>query len=168
MPIHDDLPSLYAYTRWADGRMLEAAGKLTPEDYAKVPTPGWTSVQATLYHLAGAITIWARRLSGESVNEWPAEDQYRTLDDAGRILREGHDAFDRLIGALRPEQLAAVWTYRNLKGQVYSAPLWAYYRHVANHATYHRGQVASKLRLLGIEPPVTDFVMWAIEQTPQA
>ena len=33
--------------------------------------------------------------------------------------------------------------------------------HVVNHATYHRGQVASKLRLLGLAPPITDLAAWA-------
>jgi hypothetical protein len=36
-----------------------------------------------------------------------------------------------------------------------------------NHSTYHRGQVASKLKRLGAEQPATDFVFWAVEQTPQ-
>ena len=41
-------------------------------------------------------------------------------------------------------------------------------RHLVNHSTYHRGQVAAKLKRLGVEPPATDLVFWAIEQTPQA
>jgi uncharacterized damage-inducible protein DinB len=40
-------------------------------------------------------------------------------------------------------------------------------RHIVNHATYHRGQVASKLKRFGIEPPNTDFFWWVIEQIPQ-
>jgi len=38
---------------------------------------------------------------------------------------------------------------------------------VVNHASYHRGQVASKLKRFGVEPPVTDLVAWAIERTPR-
>ena len=37
-------------------------------------------------------------------------------------------------------------------------------RHIVNHSTYHRGQVASKLKRFGIEQPNTDFFFWAIEQ----
>jgi uncharacterized damage-inducible protein DinB len=39
-------------------------------------------------------------------------------------------------------------------------------RHVVNHPTYHRGQVASKLKRLGVEQPATDFLFWALEQMP--
>jgi uncharacterized damage-inducible protein DinB len=40
-------------------------------------------------------------------------------------------------------------------------------RHVVNHSTYHRGQVASKLKRFGVEQPLTDFVFWVMEQAPQ-
>jgi uncharacterized damage-inducible protein DinB len=46
-------------------------------------------------------------------------------------------------------------------------PPWVVLRHIVNHSTYHRGQVASKLKRLGIEQPATDFVFWAFEQIPQ-
>jgi uncharacterized damage-inducible protein DinB len=41
-------------------------------------------------------------------------------------------------------------------------------RHVVNHTTYHRGQVAAKLKRFGVQQPETDFVYWAMEQVPQA
>lgn len=31
---------------------------------------------------------------------------------------------------------------------------------VASHSTYHRGQVNARLRELGDEPPLTDFIAW--------
>jgi uncharacterized damage-inducible protein DinB len=40
-------------------------------------------------------------------------------------------------------------------------------RYIVNHSTYHRGQVASKLKRLEVEQPPTDFVDWAFEQVPQ-
>jgi uncharacterized damage-inducible protein DinB len=166
--IRDDLTSLYAYNRWADGRVVEALRRLTPGQYTQEPAPGWTSVRSTAHHIAGATSIWARRLSGETVTVRPLEDDYPTVDDVERFFREGHDAFDRLLGGLDPERLEATWTYQNFAGESASPPLWAVYRHVVNHATYHRGQIGSKLRLLGFDPPVTDLVYWAIEKSPKS
>lgn len=161
--MRDDLLALYAYNRWADGRVVEVLRRLSPEQYVQEPAPGWSSIRATVVHLAGANDIWARRLEGEVVTVRPSEDDTPTLDDAVRYLAKGHDAFDRLLGTLTPERLASRWSYRNFKGEDTEVPLWAVYRHIVNHATYHRGQIASKLARLGLEPPVTDLVFWAME-----
>jgi len=158
--IHDDLASLFAYNRWADGRMVEALRRLSDGQYTREPAPGWTSVRATVVHIGGAASIWSRRLDGETVTTRPSEAKVPTLDDAERLLREGHDAFDRIVAGLTPERLASVWTYRNLKGEAASLPVWSVLRHVANHATYHRGQVLIMLRQLGVKPVSTDMVIW--------
>jgi uncharacterized damage-inducible protein DinB len=163
MPYYDDLAALFAYTRWADGRMIEAVRQLTPEQYVQEPVFGWTSLRASIVHLGDAMDIWARRLQGETVSTRTSETAVPTLADAERFLRAGHDAFDRLVAAVSAERLAAVWSYQNFSGVHCRVPLWAVYRHVGNHATYHRGQIASKLKRLGLDPPVTDLIHWAIE-----
>ena len=37
---------------------------------------------------------------------------------------------------------------------------------VPMHSTYHRGQVAARLREVGGEPPTTDFIVWAFLGKP--
>jgi len=128
---------------------------------------GLRSVRATVVHLAGATHAWTRRIRGETVAALPTEEELPTLVAAARRLDEAHDACDRLLPALSPERLAATWTYRNLQGRARSLPFWAVLRHVVNHGSYHRGQIASKLRRLGVEAESTDLVLWAIEATPQ-
>lgn len=163
--IPDDLTSLYAYNRWANDRVLAAARQLSADQYVQEPAPGWTSVRATLVHVADATLIWSRRIAGAPVAGRAAEADVPTLDDAARLFSQAHDAFDRLLPTLTPERLSAIWSYRNLEGKEFRLPLWAVLRHVVNHATYHRGQVASKLKRLGVDPPSTDLVVWAIERT---
>jgi len=166
--MQDDLNSLYAFNRWADQRILEKVRLLSFEQYTQEPVPGWSSVRATLVHVAGATLIWARRLEGELITARPTEDEYPSLADVEQLLTKGHAAFGRLLTTLTPERLNTIWSYRNLSGQECRTPLWAVYRHVVNHATYHRGQIASKLGRFGIDPPFTDLVFWATEQTPQS
>lgn len=165
--IHDDFVSLYAYNHWADDRIVGAVRELTPDQYTALPAPGWTSVRSTLVHMGDGLTIWARRLAGENPRAARLEDDVPTFEDAERLLREGRDVFEQQLFGLSNARLESTWTYTNFKGVTCTLPLWTVFRHLANHATYHRGQIASKLRLFGIDAPSTDLVYWAIEQTPQ-
>jgi hypothetical protein len=45
--VKDDFVSLFADNRWADDHVLDACGKLSPEQYAAEPVPGWSSVQSS-------------------------------------------------------------------------------------------------------------------------
>lgn len=39
---------------------------------------------------------------------------------------------------------------------------------VALHTAHHRGQVCSRLRMLGVEPPTVDFIVWLWGGRPAA
>jgi len=39
---------------------------------------------------------------------------------------------------------------------------------VPQHSAYHRGQVAARLRELGLDPPMTDFIAWIWRHKPEA
>ncbi len=163
-PMIDDLATLYAYNRWAEARMLDACRLVPPERYGDEPAPGWSSVRASVAHIAGATDLWTRRFQGQPADTFIPESELATPDAVARFSAATHDTLDRLIAGLSPDQIAGPFTYRNIKGQTCTVPFWAALRHVVNHATYHRGQVASKLKRLGVEPPITDFVYWVIEQ----
>jgi uncharacterized damage-inducible protein DinB len=58
-----------------------------------------------------------------------------------------------------------VISYHALDGHPYAHPLEKLMRHVVNHSTYHRGQLATQLRQLGHTPPNTDFIRFLREAT---
>jgi uncharacterized damage-inducible protein DinB len=163
--MNDDLVSLLAYNRWADRRMLDACRKLAPEQYAAEPVPGWASVRASVVHITSATFNWIRRLAGEEVVAPLTEADLPTLDDIERRLDRAYQLLDGLWPTATPEWLATPQSF-TLRGKTWVLLPWVVLRHVVNHATYHRGQVASKLKRFGVEPPLTDLVFWAMEQTP--
>jgi uncharacterized damage-inducible protein DinB len=165
--MHDDFLSLYAYNHWANRRVLEACAKLTQEQYVAEPAPGWASIRATVVHLAVVTEGWLRGLTGEVVGAGSTEADLPTLEDAERLLDRAYQNFDELLPLMTPEWLATPMTLRG-GGRSAVLPPWAVLRHVVNHATYHRGQIASKLKRFGIEQPATDFIFWMFEQTPPA
>ena len=162
--MHDDFASLYAFNRWANGRVLGACRSLTAEQYGAEPLPGLLSVRATVNHIAVVTLAWLRGLAGDTESPLPAEGDLVTVDDAARVLDEAQAAFEALLPTLTPERLVTPQTLRRRNGQSASLPPWAVLRHIVNHATYHRGQVASKLKAFGVEQPATDLVFWVFEQ----
>ena len=165
--MNDDFISLFAYNRWADRRVLDACRKLTAEQYIAEPVPGWSSVRATIVHIAVVTDGWLNGLVGESDREVLTEADLPTVAAAERLLDQAHQIFDKLAPNMTPEWLATPRTM--CRGKLSAVlPPWVVLRHVVNHSTYHRGQVASKLKRLGIEQPATDFIFWAFEQLPRS
>lgn len=88
------------------------------------------------------------------------------MDDAAKVLERAYRRFEELRPTLTLERLNTALTLCAI-GRTFTLPRWAMLRHIVNHSTYHRGQVASKLKRFGIEQPNTDFFWWVIEQIPQ-
>src|SRR5207248_6706029 len=96
----------------------------------------------------------------------PSEADVATPDAAARILEGAYRTVDALLPTLTAERLATPRTFSR-RGRTIALPPWVVLRHVVNHTTYHRGQVASKLKRFGVQQPETDLVFWALEQVPQ-
>jgi uncharacterized damage-inducible protein DinB len=120
-------------------------------------------VRSSVVHIAVVTEGWLRGLTGEVVERFATEAELPTVDDAERLLDRADQVLGDLLPALTPEQLATPRAVRG-GGRTATFPPWVVLRHVANHSTYHRGQVAAKLKRLGFEPPATDLIFWAFEQ----
>ena len=163
--MQDDVVALFTYDRWANRKVLDACRKLTAEQYVAEPVPGWSSVRSTVYHIA-LVTEWhLRTLAGDPDDSIPTEADLATVDDAARLLECAYRRFEGLQPTLTPEWLNTHLMLRRAGNA--TLPPWAMLRHIVNHSTYHRGQVAAKLKRFGVEQPVTDLFFWVVEQIPQ-
>ena len=164
--MHDDFASLFAFNRWANEKMFDACRKLTPEQYVAEPAPGWSSVRFVVWHIVVVTEGWLRTLAGESDLQFPAEAEVATPDAAAEVLDRAYRVLDSLLPRLTPQIMATPRTISR-RGRTAVLPPWLVLRHIVNHTTYHRGQVASKLKRFGIQQAETDLVYWAREQIPQ-
>lgn len=164
--MEDDITALFTYDRWANTKIWDACRKLTDEQFVAEPVPGWSSVRSTVYHIAFATEWNLRSLAEDADQSIPLETDIANVDDAARLQMQAYDRFEGLVPKFTSEWLNALQTVRG-PGYAFTLPRWAILRHIVIHASYHRGQVASKLKRFGIEPPNTDFFFWAVEQIPQ-
>lgn len=164
--MQDDFATLFEFNRWANDKMLEACRKLTAEQFVAEPMPGVLSVRTALWHIAIVTEGWLKALANDPDQTFPAETDVQSVDDVVTILDRAYRRFDTMLPTLTPEELARPRTMSR-RGRTVSWPPWIVLRHIVNHTTYHRGQVASKLKRFGIQQAETDLVYFALEKMPQ-
>ncbi len=105
------------------------------------------------------------RWRGQDVRRLPDDKDYPTrpslLERWPKVHVELFDFLDRQT----PQSLSAPLTYRNTRGQEYTLPLGGLMLHVADHSTYHRGQLNSMIKLAGGEPTPVSVQLFLIQRS---
>lgn len=148
---------LHEYNVWANQRVLDACKQLNAEQFTRDLGASFPSVRDTLQHVMLAEWVWTERWQGRSPSGYPPESFADLSALRARWQAIASDLMAR-IRALTSEELERTLEYRNLKGNAFSSPLREVLLHLANHGTYHRGQIAIMLRRLGATPVGTDLI----------
>jgi len=161
----DDIRSLYQYNRWANHRITSACRPLDTEALTRNLGNSFGSVRDTLVHTLWAEWIWLERWQERSPKQ-PAA--FHDFPDVAAIekrwdeIERGQQSF---IAATTDALLAKRIAYENLSNQRWEYSLGQMMQHVANHSTYHRGQVVTMLRQLGAKAVSTDLLLYVDEQS---
>jgi uncharacterized damage-inducible protein DinB len=160
---------LLAYNYWARDRILASADQLSEDQLMRPLASSFGSVLDTLVHMHFAEWIWYQRWQGVSPTARPDTTQLTSvvaLRDAWHPLEQQIRAF---VESLGPADLSRVIEYKLMSGQTASSSFWQMIVHVVNHGGYHRGQVATMLRMIGAKPAQsTDMIVFFRENSVQA
>ena len=164
----DEIRSLYDYDAWANHRSLDAASALTAEQFTKALGSSFSSVRDTLAHIYGAEWVWLERFQGRSPSSLPDTTQFADVAGLRECWAEHETRLLTFVRGLKQSDLDRVLEYKTLKFGVYRNPLWESMQHLVNHGTYHRGQVTTLLRQLGVQPIATDLMHFYRERATAA
>jgi uncharacterized damage-inducible protein DinB len=164
----EEMRTLYDFNAWSNHRTLDAAAKLSNEQFTKPLGSSFGSVRDTLGHICGAEWIWLERFQGRSPASLPDVSECSDVDSLRKKWAEQEARLLAFVGKLTQEDLNRVIEYETLKFGVYRNPLWQSMQHVVNHGTYHRGQVTTLLRQLGAQPILTDLMHYYREHATAA
>ena len=154
----EEIDALLDYHYWARDRMLTAFDILTPEQFTQPIESSFKSIRDTVVHMMGAEAVWYSRWRGNPQGMIAAEGlgDVASLRAAWGELESGVRVFFRELGA---EKIDTRMEYKSLKGEPHSSSFKQTLQHVVNHASYHRGQVTTMLRQIGVKPPEsTDLI----------
>jgi uncharacterized damage-inducible protein DinB len=149
-----DLHTLLDYNYWARDRMLEALEQLSTEQFTRDVGGSFASA-----HMLGAEIVWYMRWQGESPGVMPKPDRFADLAALRAEWREHEAKMRAFLGSLGQGDVERVYAYKLTTGPTGESPFWQMLQHLVNHGTYHRGQVTTLLRQMGVKPPQsTDMI----------
>jgi uncharacterized damage-inducible protein DinB len=164
----EDFCLLYEYNSWANRRSLDACSTLSDEQFTRDIGSSFRSVRDTLSHVCEVEWLWLERWHGRSASSLRPASDFPTLESLRRRWQEVETGLIGYVDALKAEDIARVIEHKTTKGVPQAAPLWQMLQHLVNHGTYHRGQVATMLRQLGVTPNSSDLIFFYRERAAKA
>lgn len=162
----DEVRTLFTYNSWANHRILDACAPLSAAQFTQDLKSSFPSVCDTLAHLMFVEWIWLERWLGRSP-AFPASDGLPDLASIRSRWQKIESDLNAYVQKLSAADLDRVLEYKNTKGTPFSNPMRQMLQHLANHQTYHRGQITTMLRQLGLPAASTDLILFYREQAGQ-
>jgi uncharacterized damage-inducible protein DinB len=171
----DDIQLLYEYDRWANNRVLQVVSTLSIEEFTRDLGGSFRSVRDTLVHMIGSEWGWLTIWKEPSLSSAFVTDLWTRLDDLfPPSVFPDFTAVQLRWSEVEREQVEFVNCITNeslrrmLPVRTTQISLQHLMQHLANHSTYHRGQVSLMMRQLAAEPVATDFALFLLEGRPEA
>ncbi|MBD0372420.1 MAG: DinB family protein [Pyrinomonadaceae bacterium] len=162
----ETLRELYRHMEWADVKVWTAV-------LARHEAADASSLKERLYHIHMVQRAFMKVWRGDQFKLVTA-DSFPDLRSLLGWARENYAELNEYLGDFtnvdleKPVVMPWIEMFEARLGRKAEAPTFhETLLQVAMHSTYHRGQVSTKLREIGGEPPLTDFIVWVWSAKPQ-
>lgn len=158
----NEIRDLLEYDAWATQQLIQAAATLGSAAWTHDLNGPRTSLRQQLVHLVITVDTYRALLQDQDLPAERPEEFTEPTALAGfhEAVRERVKA---LLNGLPQESFNTVARWQKQDATLHVSPAEVL-RHVVNHGTYHRGQVAALLKLHGVDFPETDYISWKNER----
>ena len=150
-----------AYNTWANKKILETANQLSEEQINKEIMSSFPSVYKTVLHLMEVENVWWERLKlveHTTLSGWFTGN----FDELSKKLLELSAQWQSWIQNANEVNISHVFAYQNSKKEQFKQPVYEMLMHLFNHQTFHRGQLVTMFRQLGLgKIAPTDFIVFS-------
>lgn len=150
MSLRSHFKDLFRYTEWANERILVAIEENKIDD---------DKVMSLYSHIISVQMIWLLRIEGLPTSPFPVWEKYK-LSELKTMTEESHRNWLEYLEAHKMETFEEMISYSNPSGKKFENTIRQIINQVINHGSYHRGQIAIKLREMEIDPPATDYIFY--------
>ena len=138
------------YNKCANQRITNAivsAGEAAADIEMK---SSFSTVRKTIYHIYDSQHTWIMRIQNKPYSWPPSKDFKGNLMEFSKLLTESSQDWINYIDNLNNQDFKKIISYKNTKGIDHQTPLEEIIMHCFNHSTYHRGQLVTMLRQVGL------------------
>jgi uncharacterized damage-inducible protein DinB len=153
-----------AYNVWANHKMMYTIEQADPVLWYQKTPSSFDSLYKTILHIWDAESAWWQRMRLHEHVVVPSASFDPSLKDACNGWLHQSMQWEAFIKSREFDDaaIASKLVYKNFKGELFQQPVSEVLLHVFNHSTYHRGQLVTMLRALGVTSiPFTDFIAWS-------
>ena len=158
MSLKNLISNYSAYNAWANHRIVTWLSTVDQDLLYKQTPSSYTSLDYTMQHILRTQRYWLLFVSEEdasrnnwSIREGEVENIMTELIEVSEEMKKRFSAFseDDLLKVLH---LRSDWAQNDL-------PRYEYIQHIINHGTFHRGQIVTIARAIGITDGIvnTDY-----------
>jgi uncharacterized damage-inducible protein DinB len=147
-----DLQTLQEMARhqaWADAEYW----KVFRGDARLVEDPG---IRKRLNHMVTASEMLQMLARGETPDFGQMKDR-ESAEDLEAAMQKAHEGLAATLASIDLDRIVKL--PRGPKGP-FEAPAGVLLLQALTHSQHHRGQNAARMRELGVNPPMTDYVVW--------
>lgn len=163
-----EIKLLHAFNAWATNRILDAVAPMPPHSYMKDMKSSHGSIHATLVHMVDAEKTWCARMAGEPEPELVTPEEVTSFEELRTLWEKVGFEMAKLLGTMTDRKLQTRFKAPSPRGKTFTHTYWQVIQHVVDHSTYHRGQVITLMRQLGVVPPNTGLIAFYRELGKQA
>ena len=150
------------YNLWANKIIVAQVNQLPEEQVNKEIISSFPSIYKTILHMMDVESVWWQRLKLAEHVEWPGKNFDGTFNELLKMLMQLSQQWEEWTRNANEANITHVFAYQNSKKEQFKQPVYEMLLHLFNHQTFHRGQVVTMLRQLGIEKiQPTDFIVFS-------
>lgn len=153
------------YNYWANRWMTETFSVLDEEALQRNIESSFPSARLTFLHIWDAELIWLKRLQGISLPAFPSRIFQGTTAEAFTGLLQNSSDFLDFVESQPDVFFEKTLHFTTINSGEYAQQAFEMIHHCLNHSTYHRGQLVTIGRQLGLTNiPPTDMIFFLREE----
>lgn len=140
---------LFKYNDWATRESANSIKKLETKD---------ENLTELLTHIVSAQNIWINRILKREifVDPWKKHNTHECISQSTSVTVE----WINLLESYNDKDFDTRIEYINTKGEKFVNSVRDIVVHIINHSTYHRAQIAQRVKAAGGKPATSDYIVY--------